>query len=48
MRTEPSEKSLQAKQKLTSQERIDKITRIVAIIVAFASTFVFFFKILFF
>ena len=43
MKVEPSPKTL-----VPLKERIDKITRIVAIIVAFASTFVFFFKILFF
>jgi len=43
MRVDPVIKS-----KVPLQERIDKITRIIAIVVAFLSTFIFFFKILFF
>lgn len=35
-------------EKVFTQKKIDNITRIIAIIIAFISTFVFFFKILFF
>lgn len=43
MRVEPVEKN-----KVPLKERVDKIAKVVAIIVAFLSTFAFFFKILFF
>lgn len=43
MKVEPNPKAL-----VPLKEKIAKITRLVAIIVAFLSTFVFFFKILFF
>jgi len=43
MKVEPDPKAL-----IPLSEKIPKITRIVAIIVAFISTFAFFFKILFF
>jgi preprotein translocase subunit SecE len=42
MRIEPVEKS-----NVPLQERIDRITKVVAIVVAFISTFFFFIKILF-
>jgi hypothetical protein len=47
MRVEPSEKALRGKELVPLQVRIERITRVVAIIVAFLSTFFFFFKILF-
>ncbi len=54
MRIEPAKKYTDGVE-LTSEEkkaqlqlRIDKVTRVVAIVIAFLSTFVFFFKILFF
>jgi len=43
MRFDPAKKTM-----LPLQERIDKTTRIIAIVIAFLSTFIFFFKILFF
>lgn len=48
MRIEPSKKVVQNEDVPTSQERIEIITRKIAIAVAFISTFIFFFKILFF
>jgi hypothetical protein len=53
MRVEPSKKSLEAYQSESEKRellklKINKITRIIAIVVAFLSTFAFFFKILFF
>ena len=48
MRTEPSEKALNRDNAAYRQLTINKITRIVAIVVAFVSTFAFIFKILFF
>jgi len=48
MRIEPAKKTVQNKEVLTSQERVERITRVVAITAAFISTFIFFFKILFF
>jgi len=47
MRVEPSEKVLKQKDAGYSQKRVEAITRIIAIIVAFLSTFFFFIKILF-
>ena len=43
MRINPTEKS-----KIPLKEKIDKAVRVIAIVVVFASTFIFFFKILFF
>jgi len=48
MRIEPSKKAVTQEDVLASEERVERITRKVAIIVAFVSTFIFFFKILFF
>jgi len=54
MRIEPAKKYLEAveltpeEKKALVQQRIDKISRVIAIVIAFMSTFVFFFKILFF
>jgi len=48
MRIEPSEKALQAKEVVPLKIKVQRITRIIALIVAFLSTFIFFFKILFF
>jgi hypothetical protein len=48
MKTEPSEEALRDyKIDPALQQKIDSITRIVAIVVAFLSTFFFFVKILF-
>jgi hypothetical protein len=48
MRTEPSEKAIKGnKPDAASQRKIDNITRIVALIVAFISVFFFIIKILF-
>ncbi|CAM3915256.1 hypothetical protein MUGA111182_17035 [Mucilaginibacter galii] len=48
MRIEPSDKALRDyKPDPSVQKKIDHITRIVAIVVAFLSTFFFFIKILF-
>jgi len=48
MRIEPSDEALRDyKPNPSVQKRIDQITRIVAIVVAFLSTFFFFIKILF-
>ncbi len=48
MRVEPTEKSLKKHIAPDPSKKVERITRVVAIVVAFASTFVFFFKILFF
>jgi len=48
MRVEPSERVRRRKEKDYAQKRVEKITRIIAIVLAFVSTFIFFFKILFF
>jgi len=48
MRIEPTEKSLRQNAVPDPSKKVERITRIVAIVVAFISTFVFFFKILFF
>jgi hypothetical protein len=48
MRVNPAERILRKKDKDYAQKRIERITRIMAIVLAFISTFVFFFKILFF
>jgi len=48
MRVEPAERILRKKDKDYSKKRVESITRIIAIVLAFISTFVFFFKILFF
>jgi hypothetical protein len=48
MRVEPSPHSFKAKEFIPMKVRVERITRIIAIIVAFVSTFAFFFKILFF
>jgi len=47
MRVEPSAR-VKRKHTIPFQERVIKVTRIVAIVVAAISTYVFFFKILFF
>jgi hypothetical protein len=48
MRINPSEKVLRGEEeKQALQLRINKVTRIVALVIAFASTFFFFIKILF-
>jgi hypothetical protein len=48
MRTEPTERAAHRGDEAYEKKRLEKITRMVAIIVAFISTFIFFFKILFF
>ncbi len=49
MRINPSEKVTRAKElEEELQARIDKVSRIVALVVAFLSTYALFFKILFF
>jgi len=54
MRVEPAKKYLETveltpeEKKAIIQQRINKITRVVAMVIAFLSTFIFFFKILFF
>jgi len=47
MRVEPSAK-VKRRNAIPFQVRVERITRIVAIVVAFLSTFIFFVKILFF
>ncbi|MHB8209007.1 hypothetical protein [Mucilaginibacter sp.] len=54
MRVEPAKEIREGlklspeEKKILTQKKIDRITRIIAIVIAFISTFVFFFKILFF
>jgi hypothetical protein len=54
MRIEPAKKYLEEveltpeEKKALLQQRVNKISRVVAILIAFLSTFIFFFKILFF
>jgi hypothetical protein len=47
MRVEPSAK-IKRRNEIPFHIRVEKVTRIVALVVAFLSTFFFFFKILFF
>lgn len=49
MRINPADEIIRAEElKRERQAQTDKITRIVAIVIAFLSTYMFFFKILFF
>ena len=49
MRVDPSKKALKGNQLSAAEKaKIEKITRIIALVIAAAGTYIFFFKILFF